>query len=96
MLQATFLLVDDTRERPRPAVAETTADHWDAEIVRSIVELGHDLGLTTVAEGIEDQPTWDRLSALGCDVAQGYHLCRPMPAEQLVHWLDTLPAPIRG
>jgi diguanylate cyclase (GGDEF)-like protein len=80
----------------RTFVAEMTADHRDADIVRSIVELGHNLGLTTVAEGIEDQATWDRLSALGCDVAQGYFLCRPMPADQLERWFDAVAAPTLG
>jgi EAL domain-containing protein (putative c-di-GMP-specific phosphodiesterase class I) len=53
-----------------------------------VIELGHNLGLTTVAEGVEDEQTWDRLSELGCDVAQGYHLCRPVPAAQLEAWFD--------
>ncbi|GAB3349068.1 putative bifunctional diguanylate cyclase/phosphodiesterase [Modestobacter lapidis] len=77
----------------RTFVAEMAADHRDADIVRSIVELGHNLGLTTVAEGIEDQVTWDRLSDLGCDVAQGYFMCRPLPADQLERWFDSVSAP---
>jgi predicted signal transduction protein with EAL and GGDEF domain len=40
-----------------------------------------------VAEGIEDAQTWKRLAAMGCDIAQGYYLGRPMPAAQLDHWL---------
>jgi EAL domain-containing protein (putative c-di-GMP-specific phosphodiesterase class I) len=52
-----------------------------------VVELGHDLGLAT-AEGVEDEATCDRLRAMGCDVAQRYHVCRPMAAEQLDAWLD--------
>ncbi len=76
----------------RSFVAEMTTDHRDADIVRSIVELGHNLGLATVAEGIEDQATWDRLSDLGCDVGQGYFVSRPLPADQLERWLDAVGA----
>ena len=54
-------------------------DH--AAIVRSIVELGHSLGLRVVAEGLEDEQTCARLTLLGCDLAQGYFLGRPAPAE---------------
>jgi diguanylate cyclase (GGDEF)-like protein len=60
----------------------------DAMIVRSIVELGHNLGLSVVAEGVEDEACWERLGALSCDLAQGYLLSRPVPAEELARWLD--------
>ena len=53
--------------------------------------------------GIEDQATWDALAAMGCELAQGYHLARPMPAEQATAWLAatppgrfTMPAAERG
>jgi len=59
----------------------------DEVLVRSLVELGHNLGLTVVAEGVEDQETLDALMQFGCDVAQGYHLGRPMPAEDFEQWL---------
>ncbi|MGH2686617.1 MAG: putative bifunctional diguanylate cyclase/phosphodiesterase, partial [Actinomycetota bacterium] len=58
----------------------------DAKIVRSTVNLARDLGLRVVAEGVENQETWDRLVALGCDVAQGYFLSRPVPAARLQEW----------
>ena len=58
-----------------------------AAIVRSIVELGHNLGLQVVAEGVETQENVDALWSVGCDVAQGYLLSRPMPADQLPDWL---------
>jgi EAL domain-containing protein (putative c-di-GMP-specific phosphodiesterase class I) len=63
----------------------------DAVIVRSTVELGHNMGLKVVAEGVENQDLWDRLSALGCDEAQGYYMARPMPAEDLTRWLAESP-----
>jgi diguanylate cyclase (GGDEF)-like protein len=60
-------------------------------IVRSIVDLGHNLGLRVVAEGVETQDIWDLLRASGCDAAQGYLLARPMAVEQLAGWLAGTP-----
>jgi diguanylate cyclase (GGDEF)-like protein/PAS domain S-box-containing protein len=59
----------------------------DAVIVRSIVDLGHNLGLAVVAEGVEDQLTLAALAALGCDQAQGFLISRPVPADELLTWL---------
>jgi EAL domain-containing protein (putative c-di-GMP-specific phosphodiesterase class I) len=56
--------------------------------VTSTLQLAHALGLVFVAEGAEDQATDDALTALGCDVVQGYHLSRPLPADQLEQWLE--------
>jgi EAL domain-containing protein (putative c-di-GMP-specific phosphodiesterase class I) len=53
----------------------------DVAIVHMIIELGHILGLKVVAEGVENQEAMDRLIALGCDMAQGFHISRPVPAE---------------
>jgi diguanylate cyclase len=64
-----------------------TTDPHDEIIVRTTIDLGHNLGLTVVAEGVEDREAWDRLSTLGCDLAQGYYLSRPMPAPKLTRWL---------
>ena len=60
----------------------------DAVIVRSTIELGHNLGLRMVAEGVEDAETWHLLRNLGCDVIQGYHLSRPLPPQQITDWLN--------
>jgi len=70
-------------------VANMASDENDAAIVRSTIGLAHDLGLTVVAEGIEDPATWDLLADLGCDVGQGYYISRPMPAAALGAWLTT-------
>jgi diguanylate cyclase (GGDEF)-like protein len=70
-------------------VAHMASDDNDAAIVRSTIGLAHDLGLRVVAEGVEDQATWDLLSALGCDVTQGYFISRPVPALVLGEWLGT-------
>ena len=59
----------------------------DAMIVRATVDLGRNLGLRVVAEGVETAGVWDQLRALGCDVAQGYFLSRPMPEAEATRWL---------
>jgi EAL domain-containing protein (putative c-di-GMP-specific phosphodiesterase class I) len=69
-------------------VRHLATDTADAAIVASTVGLGHALGLRVVAEGIEDEAAWDQLAAMGCDVAQGYYLARPLPAERLTRWLE--------
>ena len=69
-------------------------DENDAVIVRSIIDLARNLGLEVVAEGVETLTAWDALRAMGCDTAQGYFISRPLPAEQLGAWLETVtPAP---
>ena len=64
----------------------------DAVIVRSTVDLGRNLGLDVVAEGVETLELWNRLRDLGCQTAQGYFLSRPMPAHELAGWLTSRPA----
>jgi diguanylate cyclase (GGDEF)-like protein/PAS domain S-box-containing protein len=54
-----------------------------AFIVRSVIDLGHNLSLEVVAEGVENQETWDLLEDMGCDVAQGYLLSRPVSATEI-------------
>jgi diguanylate cyclase (GGDEF)-like protein/PAS domain S-box-containing protein len=61
----------------------------DAVIVRSTIDLGRNLGLRVVAEGVETIDAWNQLEELGCDVAQGYFLSRPVPAADLVAWLGS-------
>jgi diguanylate cyclase (GGDEF)-like protein len=78
-------------------VRQMTVSDADTLIVRTIIDLAHGLGLRTVAEGVEDTDTLSRLSALGCDIAQGFHIARPMPATDLRVWvrraLSTPPRP---
>ena len=57
-----------------------STDDRSVAIVRSTVDLTHALGLRMVAEGVEDEPTLEVLRRLGCDLVQGWHLARPMPA----------------
>ena len=61
-------------------------DPDDAKIVRSTIDLAHNLGLTVVAEGVENAKTWDMLRELNCDQAQGYHMGKPMPADAFANW----------
>jgi EAL domain-containing protein (putative c-di-GMP-specific phosphodiesterase class I) len=68
-------------------VAGMLTDPQDEVIVRSTIDLGHNLGLQVVAEGVESLPVLDRLAVVGCDVAQGYGIASPMPVEQLVDWV---------
>ena len=73
----------------RSFVAGLPEQGEDMVIVRAIIDLGHHLGLEVVAEGVEDQETWDLLAAMGCDLVQGWHLARPMPTGELLPWLAT-------
>ena len=61
-------------------------DQDDVTIVRSTIELGHNLGLKVVAEGIENKGVWNILKAMGCDYGQGYFMSKPMPATSLLNW----------
>jgi diguanylate cyclase (GGDEF)-like protein len=69
-------------------VRAMSSDSRNAIVVRSTIELAHNLGLRTVAEGIEDAFTFERLRALGCELAQGFHMSKPLPARSLVNWWD--------
>ena len=69
-------------------VARMLLDPQDEVIVRSTVDLGHNLGLAVVAEGVESLDVLDRLRSIGCDVAQGYVISQPLLADQLVGWLQ--------
>jgi diguanylate cyclase len=71
----------------RSFVSQMTSNTNDAVIVRSTVDLGRNLGLRVVAEGVEDQTTMRELDALGCDAIQGYYVSRPVPADDLLIWL---------
>jgi len=71
----------------RSFVRYLATDKTDATLVASIVGLGRGLGLRVVAEGVEDPQGWEALGRMGCDMAQGYYLSRPLPADGLTHWL---------
>jgi diguanylate cyclase (GGDEF)-like protein len=75
----------------RSFVSPMLQDESDLIIVRSTINLGHDLGLRIIAEGVEDRQTLDHLAELGCDLAQGFHLSRPMAAHAFNRWLTDWP-----
>ena len=72
----------------RSFVQRMVVDPRDRAIVRSVVDLAEGLGMRVVAEGVEDRATWDALVELGCDVAQGWYVCRPQPADAVTRWLQ--------
>ncbi|MDQ1747473.1 MAG: hypothetical protein QOD07_1736 [Frankiaceae bacterium] len=71
----------------RSFVLRMDVNEDDAAIVRSIIDLASALGLRVVAEGVETQESWDRLSVYGCDAAQGWYLAKAMPADMVTSWL---------
>jgi EAL domain-containing protein (putative c-di-GMP-specific phosphodiesterase class I) len=71
----------------RSFVMDMLDNSSDSVLVRSSIDLGHNLGLSVVAEGVEDSATVQALAELGCDVLQGYHLARPMGAAAMTDWL---------
>ena len=84
----------------RRFITDLVHDPADEAVVRNVIHLAHDLGLSTVAEGVETPQAWAKLRELGCDEIQGYVLARPLPAEQIPSWItehrDTIdrhPAP---
>ena len=79
-------LAVDELKIDRSFVMNMLEDAEDAIIVRSTIDLARNLGLRSVAEGVEDEETWSRLDEFGCHVAQGYVLSRPVPADQLARW----------
>jgi EAL domain-containing protein (putative c-di-GMP-specific phosphodiesterase class I) len=72
-------------------VMDMGANENDEMIVRSTIDLAHNLGLKAVAEGVESQAAWDKLRDLGCDSAQGYFMSKPLTAEHFLEWVRTSP-----
>jgi len=70
-------------------------DADDAKIVKSTIDLGHNMGLRVVAEGLETLPVWHLLRQMGCDQAQGYYLSKPMPGDKLIAWLEQWKPPVQ-
>ncbi len=72
----------------RAFVTDMNTDKQSAAIVRSTIELGHSLGMTVVAEGVETEHELSELKRFGCDYAQGYQICRPMRVADLNRWME--------
>jgi diguanylate cyclase (GGDEF)-like protein len=79
----------------RSFVSPMLVSDSDLIIVRSTINLGHDLGLSVVAEGVEDVATLEHLAGLGCDLIQGYYVSKPLPADAFTDWLTGTWAPLQ-
>jgi EAL domain-containing protein (putative c-di-GMP-specific phosphodiesterase class I) len=77
----------------RSFVSNMITNERDAVIVRSTVELGRNLGLHVIAEGVEDSATWTELDAVGCHAIQGYYVSRPVTPDGFQEWLDRQATP---
>jgi diguanylate cyclase (GGDEF)-like protein len=90
------ILPVDELKVDRTFVRDMATDHGNHVLVESAVDLGHNLGLAVVAEGVEDLPTVQALRKLGCDVAQGFHYAKPLPAHEFLLYAtnsDPVPTP---
>jgi EAL domain-containing protein (putative c-di-GMP-specific phosphodiesterase class I) len=72
----------------RRFVTDLLTNPVDEILVRNVIHLARDLGLDSIAEGVESPAVWQRLNELGCDEIQGYVLTKPLPAADLDAWLD--------
>jgi diguanylate cyclase (GGDEF)-like protein len=79
----------------RSFVSNLLLEDQDEVIVKSIIDLGHNLGMQVVAEGVETDEIMNRLRGFGCDVAQGFGICRPIPYDQFLTWLNATSHPSR-
>ena len=70
-------------------VIDMLQDENDSIIVRSTIELAHNLGLSVIAEGVEDEETLEQLRKLKCDFAQGYYIAKPMSSTEILKWIDS-------
>lgn len=70
-------------------VLKMEQDIDDTKIVKSTIDLGHNMGLRVVAEGVENKEVMSLLKDMGCDQAQGYYISKPMPSDQFLNWLQT-------
>jgi diguanylate cyclase len=76
----------DTIKIDQSFVTKMSTDRGSATIVRSAIDLGHDLNLEVIAEGVESEELLTQVADLGCDAAQGFAVGRPVPAEQFEQW----------
>jgi diguanylate cyclase (GGDEF)-like protein len=93
LVQLQRLPVDEIKI-DRSFVSRMMASESDAVIVRSTIDLARNLDLTVTAEGVEDERTRRRLAEMGCDLAQGYALCRPLPADRCAEAIRVSPPPL--
>lgn len=70
-------------------IQKASASRRDQSVLQHTIDLAKDFGLTTVAEGVEEKEHWDLVKSMGCDIAQGFFLGRPMPGEEVAKWANT-------
>jgi diguanylate cyclase (GGDEF)-like protein len=70
----------------RSFVSDMETDNNDHVIVRSTIDMAHGMGMNVIAEGVESEALLKELMMMGCDIAQGYHISRPLPAEEFIEW----------
>ncbi|MFT4606842.1 MAG: EAL domain-containing protein (putative c-di-GMP-specific phosphodiesterase class I) [Urechidicola sp.] len=70
-------------------IQKATASQRDQSVLQHTIELAKNFGLTTVAEGVEEKEHWDLVTSMGCDIAQGFFLGRPMPGKKVEQWANT-------
>ena len=67
----------------------------DQHIVKTVINMAHGFDIKVVAEGIENEETLLSLKESGCDIAQGYHIAKPMPQDKFIIWLNNYENPIK-
>lgn len=72
----------------RQFISNLHGDKADQQIVKSIVDLAHALGMQVIAEGVDCPENWDIVAGLGCDGAQGFFIARPLPGQRILNWLS--------
>jgi EAL domain-containing protein (putative c-di-GMP-specific phosphodiesterase class I) len=72
----------------RTFVRDMVENDQDRIIVRSTIGLAQNLGLKVIAEGVEDEGSLNQLAGMGCDQAQGYHICKPLPWDSVAEWIE--------
>lgn len=86
----------DTVKIDKSFVMDMTSDINNRMIVRSTIDLAHNLNISVTAEGVETQQAWLALKALNCDVVQGHYISSPIPADEFVVWLEQARRPESG
>ncbi|MBE0485112.1 EAL domain-containing protein [Marinobacter sp.] len=79
----------DTLKIDKSFIQDVLKESGDASLVRAIINMAHSLGLTVIAEGVEQEAQTHFLQAEGCDYSQGYFYSRPLPEQDFMHWLET-------
>jgi EAL domain-containing protein (putative c-di-GMP-specific phosphodiesterase class I) len=83
IIPATELKID------KSFIQEMSGNDRDRIMVQKTIEIGHELGMQVIGEGVETQEQLDILREKGCDIAQGFFFSRPLPAQEMVSWLKT-------